>query len=87
MSYMLRANVSLGTTFAKLTDMTVTTAKVKHVRASNIWSFVNGKGELTFEEHKHLKQCKHCDAIFQYFAIYPDPAPQDAIVEECKQAA
>jgi len=87
MSYMLRANVSLGTTFAKLTDMTVTTAKVKHVRASNIWSFVNGKGELTFEEHRHLKQCKYCDAIFQYFAIYPDPAPQDAIVEECKQAA
>jgi hypothetical protein len=77
----------LGRTFAMLSDMKVTTAKVKHVRASNIWSFVNGKGELTFEEHRHLKQCRHCDAIFKYFAIYPEPARLDPILEEAKQAA
>ena len=42
---------------------------------------------MTFEEHKHLKQCKHCDAIFKYFAIYEEPARLDPIVEDSKQVA
>jgi hypothetical protein len=42
----------------------------KHIQATNIWAFVHGKGELNYEEHKHLKQCQHCVAIFEYFTVY-----------------
>ncbi len=67
--------------------MTVPTAKIKHVLAGNIWAFVNGKGELSYEEHRHLKQCSHCEAIFKYFAIYPLPAHLDGAIDELKHAA
>jgi|SwirhisoilCB3_FD_contig_31_12555955_length_611_multi_4_in_0_out_0_2 hypothetical protein len=42
----------------------------KHIQATNIWAFVHGIGELNDEEHKHLKQCQHCVAIFEYFKVY-----------------
>ena len=64
-----------------------TTSNFKHVQASNIWAFVHGKGELNYEEHHHLKRCKHCDAIFKYFVIYDKQAEVEAPVEDCAQAA
>ena len=63
------------------------TSKFKHVQAGNIWAFVHGKSELTYEEHNHVKRCTHCDAIFKYFAIYGSRAQVEQTVEHVGQAA
>ena|SRR5437660_11388487 len=60
--------------------------KFKHLQAGNIWAFVHGKGELNYEEHNHLKRCKHCEAIFQYLAIYGECAEIDQRFEGCMQS-
>ena len=64
-------------------------SKLKHVAATRIWAFVHAKDELDFEEHSHLRNCKHCDAIFKYFAVWQPAAQMNevGVTEERRQAA
>ena len=55
-------------TLLKHTELSRT--KIKHIQATRIWAFAHSKDELNYEEHRHLEQCKHCDAVFKYFAIF-----------------
>ena len=57
----------------------------KHIQATNIWAFVNGEGHLNDEEQNHLRRCRHCAAIFKYFAVYSKLPPD--VFEKASQAA
>jgi len=67
-----------------LIDVQRSVSKFKHVQATSIWAFVRGNGELSYEEHNHLKRCKHCDAIFKYFGIHAGP---DSVCEAVENRA
>ena len=70
-----------------LIDVQRSVSKFKHVQATSIWAFVRGNGELSYEEHNHLKRCKHCDAIFKYFGINGGPDSLCEAVENRATAA
>jgi len=69
------------------TEVQRSISKFKHVQASSIWAFVRDNGELNYEEHNHLRRCKHCDAIFKYFAIYAETSRFSEAIEDHAKAA
>ncbi len=69
------------------TEVQRSISKFKHVQASSIWAFVRDNGELNYEEHNHLRRCKHCDAIFKYFAIYAENSHFSEAIEDHAKAA
>ena len=44
--------------------------KLTHINAMRVWAFVHGKAELKRDEFRHLRDCRRCDAIFTFFAVY-----------------
>ena len=52
------------------------TEKLKHVEARRVWAFVHGKGDLERDELLHLPDCKHCEAVLTFFALYGADEPE-----------
>ena len=43
---------------------------VKHIRPKHLWSFVHSEGELSIDEHIHMKDCLLCLDVFKFCVLY-----------------
>jgi hypothetical protein len=42
----------------------------KHIRPIRLWSFVHSEGELSIDEHMHMKDCLLCLDVFKFCVLY-----------------
>jgi hypothetical protein len=58
---------------------------MNHIDAKRVWAFVHGKGDLQREDFAHLHDCKRCESVFMFFALYSEE--EQSGFESCDDGA
>ena len=59
-----------------------------HIQPIRLWSFVHSEGELSIDEHMHMKDCLLCLDVFKFCVLYDTfEEVEKEFVEDQKKSA